>query len=283
MKFINSYYRYLKNKSLKLFDVTLRDGLQSIPKIYSLNEKMDILTNIITERNPYAIEIGSIVSPKILPQMANSIDLYKETQNKDNVTYKLPELYMLTPNVKSVDIACNNNINNLSFITSVSDLFQKKNTNKTLYDNKNEISAMMKLTRQVPNIKVKIYISCIPECPIAGQIDVNIIINEILHYYYVYEELDEICLSDTCGTLHFTQFKTIINQLIKRSVDIKKISLHLHNQPNRPFNITNIIMYAMEKGIYRYDVSHMPDIGGCSVTMESTRGNLSYEQVYNCI
>ena len=49
--------RYLKNKSLKLFDVTLRDGLQSIPKIYSLNEKMDILTNIITERNPYAIEI----------------------------------------------------------------------------------------------------------------------------------------------------------------------------------------------------------------------------------
>ena len=90
-------------------------------------------------------------------------------------------------------------------------------------------------------------------------------------------------LSDTCGTLHFKNFEIIIDELIKRSVDLNKFSLHLHNQPNRPSNVGNIIVYAMKQGIYRYDVSHMPDIGGCSVTMESTRGNLSYEQVYNCI
>lgn len=275
--------KYLKNKALKLFDVTLRDGLQSIPKIYNLNDKMDILTKIITERNPYSIEIGSIVSPKILPQMANSIEFYKEIHNKENTINKLPQLYMLTPNVKSLDMALHNNIKNLSLITSVSESFQKKNTNKTLYDNKREISVMMKLTRIVKNTKVKLYISCISECPIAGNMDVNLIINEILYYYYVYDELDEICLSDTCGTLHFTTFKTIIDELIKRSVDLNKISLHLHNQPNRPSNVGNIIVYALKKGIYRYDVSYMPDIGGCSVTMDSTHGNLSYDQIHECL
>jgi hydroxymethylglutaryl-CoA lyase len=70
------YLQHFKRMPLKLFDVTLRDGLQSIPKMYSLIEKKDMLCDIINTHKPAAIEIGSIVSPKILPQMANSIELY---------------------------------------------------------------------------------------------------------------------------------------------------------------------------------------------------------------
>ena len=276
--------KYLKNKAIKLFDVTLRDGLQSIPKIYSLNDKMNILTNIINQRNPYAIEIGSIVSPKILPQMANSIELLENfIINTNYPIYKLPKLYMLTPTVKSVDIALHNNIRNISLITSVSDSFQKKNTNKTLKDNKKEIFNIMKLSHQVQHVNTKLYVSCISECPIIGHINVNTIINEIIYYYYVYDTLDEICLSDTCGTLQFKTFKTIIDELITRTIDLNKISLHLHDQPNNPSNLRNIIIYAMKKGIYRFDVSIMPNIGGCSVTMDSTHGNLSYDQIHECM
>ena len=48
---------------LRLFDVSLRDGLQSVKRIYSLREKIDILNKII-QYNPRSIEIGSIVSKK---------------------------------------------------------------------------------------------------------------------------------------------------------------------------------------------------------------------------
>ena len=61
----------LKYPPLRLFDVTLRDGLQSIPKIYSLAEKMDLGLDIVANKNPKAIEIGSVVSHKIVPQMKN--------------------------------------------------------------------------------------------------------------------------------------------------------------------------------------------------------------------
>ena len=159
---------------------------------------------------------------------------------------------------------------------------KKKNTNKNLTEIKNEIELMMKRVTLIEDSKVKIYISCITDCPISGKIDNNIIINEILHYYYTYDEISEICLSDTCGTMEFNNFKTIIDELLKRNVDFNKISLHLHNQENKQ-NVKDIIVYGMKSGIYRFDVSDMPEIGGCSVTMENPSGNLSYDDVKRCL
>ena len=276
------YAKYLKTNKLKLFDVTLRDGLQSIPKVYSLLEKKIIFTNIIRKHNPSAIEIGSIVSPKILPQMENSIQLYKDIYSFKNKLKEFPEIYMLTPTLKSLKIASTHNINNLSFITSVSDDFQKKNINKNLCETKKELEYMMNEVSNIPKKKVKLYISCISECPISGLVNNMTIVNEILYYYYTYGDiLDELCLSDTCGTLKFDNFRFIIDELVKREIDVSKLGLHLHNQPVRTTNLNAIIIYAMKNDIYRYDVSNMPEIGGCKITMENTNGNLSYEQIMN--
>jgi hydroxymethylglutaryl-CoA lyase len=269
--------------SLKFFDVTLRDGLQSIPTRHSIATKTNMLHNIIAAHSPSAIEVGSIVSPKLLPQMADSLLVFKEAQLANIILPKQFDIYMLTPTLKSVKIARDNDVNNFSFITSVSNEFQKKNINKTLDETKNELENMIQHVSDIPDTKIKLYISCISECPIAGTIDNIRIINEILCYYYTHEILDEICLSDTCGTLSYDDFRFIMENLIKRNINISKFSLHLHNQPNSPMNLRNVINYAMKCGIYRYDVSNMPNIGGCSVTMDKTRSNLSYEQIRACI
>ena len=276
------YSNMLGKNSLKLFDVTLRDGLQSLKKVYSLAEKSEILRNIIVNRHPSAIEVGSIVSPKILPQMEQSIELFHEAQFINIILPRPIDLYMLTPNLKSVNIASDYDIKNFSFITSVSNDFQKKNTNKNLTEIKNEIELMMKRVTLIKDSKVKLYISCITDCPISGRIDNQKIINEILHYYYAYDEISELCLSDTCGTMEFNNFKTIIDELLKRNVDFNKISLHLHSQENKQ-NVKDIIIYGMKSGIYRFDVSDMPEIGGCTVTLDNPSGNLSYDDVKRCL
>ena len=78
--------RSLKRLNVKpvFFDVSLRDGLQTFKEIMPLNEKINILNNILNKYNPNSIEIGSVVSPKILPQMENSLELlkYAKTLNK---------------------------------------------------------------------------------------------------------------------------------------------------------------------------------------------------------
>ncbi len=276
------YTRILKFKPIKLFDVTLRDGLQSIPKIYTLKEKEKLFDTIVTHRCPSSMEIGSIVSPNILPQMQNSLELFQYANSFKSCFSKPFDIYMLTPNTKSLDTAIKHNVENFSFITSVSSAFQKKNINKSLDETKKEIEKMMELVVQVNDHKVKLYISCITECPVKGQLELQKIIDEILFYYYSYEHLNEICLSDTCGTLQFHDFKYILDELNKRNIDMDKLSLHLHNQSDKQ-NIKNIILYAMKMEINKFDVSYMPDIGGCSVTMKETHGNLGYEQIYECM
>jgi hydroxymethylglutaryl-CoA lyase len=273
----------LKHPPLRLFDVTLRDGLQSIPKIYSLAEKMDLGLDIIAKRNPYAIEVGSIVSPKIVPQMKNSIDFFQSFSSTYG-TYKPIDIYVLTPNYKSVQIAAKNDVCNFSFITSVSNMFQTKNTNMTISDTKSEINQMVDLvkTKQEDN-KIKLYIYCFTECPIIGKINNHAVISEIMYYYQTHDKhIDNFCLSDTCGTLRFQDFKFIIDTLIRNGVELEQFGLQLHQQVSRD-NVNNIIMYGMKNGISQYDVSCMPEIGGCSVTMENPSGNIGYETIYECL
>jgi len=277
------YSSLLKHPPLRLFDVTLRDGLQSIPKIYSLAEKMELGLDIIANRNPYAIEVGSIVSQKIVPQMKNSIELFQSFSSTYG-TYKPIDIYVITPNYKSVQVAAKNDVCNYSFITSVSNMFQTKNTNMTIADTKNEIKYMVDLVKTTnEDNKIKLYISCFTECPIVGKIDNHAILAEIMYYYHTHgEQISNLCLSDTCGTLRFQDFKFIIDALIKKGVELENFGLHLHKQSNCD-NVKNIIVYGMKNGISQYDVSYMPEIGGCSVTMENPSGNIGYETIYECL
>lgn len=263
---------------IKYFDVSLRDGLQSIKEIYSLEKKKYLLNEILKKYNPDSIEIGSIVSSKIMPQMGNSLELYKYTQELN-----IQNVYLLTPNLKSIYVALNNNVKNFSLITSVSDEFQKKNINKTLIQTKDELKDIISLIKKNKDTrKIKLYVSCINECPIQGKINNKTIIEELDFYVENFlKSVDEICLSDTCGTLSFYDFKEIIDNLNKSYGEdfIKKISLHLHKNKNDN-NLNNILKYAILNGIYRIDVSCL-ESGGCSITIDENKlnNNLHYDDI----
>jgi hydroxymethylglutaryl-CoA lyase len=271
-------------QKLKFFDISLRDGLQSIKKIYSLSEKKELYHKIINKHIPTSVEIGSLVSPKILPQMKDSIELFKHTQ-----TLCMNNSYILTPNYKSVQKGLEHKIKNFSLITSVSDEFQKKNINKTLLETKKDLSKSLYLLNIAKAKNVKLYISCISECPIKGEIDVNIIINEIIYYLQNYNTITELCISDTCGTLKFEKFKYILDKLIhiydqKENSKIQKLSLHLHKNKNYE-ETEKIIKYAYDNKIYKYDVSCLKDVGGCSVTMDKNKmnTNLHYDDIHSIL
>ena len=131
------------------------------------------------------------------------------------------------------------------------------------------------IEKNVTNYKIKLYVSCINECPIEGKIDKKKIINEI--EYYMNSNLNEVCLSDTCGTLKAEDFIDIIES---SSIDnYSKLSLHLHYSDDD--NLLEILSYCIKKGILRYDVSYLENSGGCSVTMDDKKinSNLHYDKI----
>lgn len=285
----------LYNKiSPQLFDVTLRDGLQTVPKemhhIWTTQEKKTMYYRIKFNHNPKNIEIGSLANAKMLPIFSDSLELYKSIKEdfislpKNSNEYGNNNLFLLTPSLNALKKGLDDKVENYSFITSVSNAFQKKNTNKTLFETKNELQEMCKevINKDETNekYKTKLYISCINDCPLAGQIDNDYIVREIL-LYEKEQKIGELCLSDTRGTLKFEDFEYIIDNCLYFGLPANKLSLHLHYLEGNMENTKQIVHYALDKNINKFDVS-MLDGGGCAVTMkrEKCAQNLSYEIFY---
>ena len=267
---------FIKKKELLLCDVSLRDGLQSINNLYTLDEKKELLHKIIDNYSPNSIEVGSIVSHKIFPQMNNSLELYKYAQGLyNNIKY-----YLLIPNKEKLNIALNNDVKNMSFITSFSNKFQKKNINKTLNETKIELYEINKILESKKLCNNKLYLSCFNECPFEQKIDDNIILSDLL-YYNKFSAFNELCLSDTTGNLDYNDYKRLIHHIIN-IIDVNKISLHLHCKKDNLDNITNIIKESINLNIKKFDVSCL-DYGGCSITINKDKlnMNLNYNQLNN--
>ena len=278
-----------------LFDVSLRDGIQGLkPEDMPYNKKIDTFTNIMKTMNPINMEIGSIVSPKILPIMNDTRELFKEcSQLIENVNpleelrvsgevnyIQCPELYVLVPpKIEKIEKACDLGIKNISLITSVSESFIKKNTNMNMNDAMIAISNIYSKNNNFKN--VKLYVSCINECPIEGKIELSKIIENLLFYE---SYCDELCISDTTGNLSYKYFKIIIDNCITYGINIDKISLHLHINDENYRDVENIIRYSLNKNIRRFDLSALSD-GGCSVTMgkEKIKNNLTYDTFYEIL
>jgi isopropylmalate/homocitrate/citramalate synthase len=297
---------------IRHFDVSMRDGLQSIPRIYTLPEKKIILNNIMKQYNPHALEIGSLVSSKLLPQMNNSYELYNyantiynktcmyntyskrnifcnaKIDNHNNINNNCDFYLLVPPTKKYLDIAKKLNIRNVSLTTSITDTFQKKNINQSIKETKKNIKEVLKTPGTFDN--VKLYVSCITNCPLTGPQDNEYIVNELYEYLNI-DGINEVCISDTCGNMKFGNFKHIIDYLsIEMNYNLEKISLHLHINANDDkkdcSNINNIIEYAIENNIYKFDVTSMENIGGCSITINDKsklNSNLTYDRLYESL
>jgi len=278
-------YLYSRKETITpiLFDVSLRDGIQGANPIdYPTNKKIEIMSSISDKYSPSKMEIGSFVSPKVLPIMSDTEQLFNAAPTIFRNTGKYAELYALVPNKVGLLNAIKCGFTNFSFITSVSNAFQMKNTGKNLLHKKTELQEMM---RHISNLsipaKTKLYISCINECPINGLIDNDVVIHEILSSYNRFDmdvEYDEICISDTMGTLKYRDFEYILNGLMRFGFPKTRISLHLHINWENAEDAKRILFMCFDRGIQRFDVSAISE-GGCSVTMDSNKlkSNMTYE------
>jgi isopropylmalate/homocitrate/citramalate synthase len=280
-----------------LFDVSLRDGIQNAKiENFPLHIKKSIFDNIFESKLSNRIEIGSIASTKVLPIMSDSIDFFKKINTKfKDIEYKnycsqtnsikLPKIYMLIPSITKLIPAFDNNIQNFSFITSISNEFQIRNNKRSIKETKEEFSKIFEMIIREPGSRMfqtKLYISCINECPFIGKIDNDTVVNEIQYYNNNYT-FDELCLSDTMGSLNSDDFIYIIQKCRDLGINISKLSLHLHVKNHNIENTERILFYSFSNNINKFDISCL-ETGGCSVTMKNgIVSNLTYDKFFNIL
>jgi len=275
--------KYMINNIIKIrpFDVTLRDGLQGLsieehPK-FTTEYKQELYNYIVQKYNPINVEIGSCVNKNLLPIFNDTEELF----NYAELNTKSINNYVLIPNKQQLVNSIHMGIKNFSFITSVSNNFQCKNTRMTLSENYSNLNNMMQYLHNssIQKYNVKLYVSCINECPFEGKIHTHNIVSEIFSLSLL--NFNTICLSDTCGSLTHEEFIDIIENIKKVGIDTKKLSLHLHINPDNEAECEKIVHCAIDNGIIEFDVSAI-NSGGCSVAMDKTKllPNMSYEQYY---
>ena len=249
---------------VKIVEVGPRDGLQNEKVQISAEEKIALIDQLADAGVNY-IESGSFVSPKWVPQMATSTDVFNGIKRKEGVTYAA-----LTPNMKGFEAAMAVNANEVAIFGAASEAFSQKNINCSIEESLQRFEPIMQAAKAA-NIPVRGYVSCVVGCPYDGFIDPEQVamVAEKLYNMGCYE----ISLGDTIGVGSPASVAKMI-QAVNTHVPMNKLAVHFHDTYGQA--LTNIYT-ALQAGVMVVD-SAIAGLGGCPYA-KGASGNVATEDV----
>jgi len=249
---------------VKIVEVGPRDGLQNEATPISANDKIALIEKLSAAGINY-IESGSFVSPKWVPQMATSTEVFERLNREENVTYAA-----LTPNMRGFEGAMAVNADEVAIFGAASESFSQKNINCSIEESLERFAPIMTAAKNA-NIKVRGYVSCVLGCPYEGDITPEQVANVAEQLYKM--GCYEISLGDTIGVGTPASVTKMI-QAVSARVPTDKLAVHFHDTYGQA--LTNIYA-ALQMGIKVVD-SAIAGLGGCPYA-KGASGNVATEDV----
>lgn len=238
--------------------------MQSEKKILATEHKIQLIDEL-SETGLPVIEVGSFVSPKWVPQMANTVDVIAGIDKKEGCEYPV-----LVPNEKGFIGALTAQCEQIAVFTTASETFAQKNINCSIEESLDRYRAICQNAKD-HHMKVRGYVSCAMGCPYEGDISVESVVK--VSHSLLEMGCEEISISDTIGVGTAHQVQYIIEQVAQK-VPIDKIAIHCHDTYGQA--LTNIYA-SLEKGVSVID-SSVAGLGGCPYAKGAT-GNVATEDV----
>ncbi len=247
---------------VRIVEVGARDGLQN-EKTVSTADKVALI-NALSAAGLKNIEAGAFVSPKWVPQMADSADVISALDLPD------VNLSALTPNLKGAQAAHAVGIKEFAIFTAASESFCQKNINCSIDESIERFSEVMAFAK-ANNIRVRGYVSCVLGCPYEGEIDPQAVlsVSQKLLDLGCYE----VSLGDTIGVGTAKKVTQLI-ELLLTHIDKTKLAVHFHDTYGQA--LTNIYA-ALSLGIATVDAA-VAGLGGCPYA-KGASGNVATEDV----
>ena len=249
---------------LKIVEVGPRDGLQNEATPISADDKINLIEKLADAGVNY-IESGSFVSPKWVPQMGTSTEVFEKVNRIEGVTYAA-----LTPNMRGFEAAVAVNADEVAIFGAASQSFSQKNINCSIEESLERFAPVMEAAKKA-NIKVRGYVSCVLGCPYEGDIEPEqvALVAEKLLAMGCYE----ISLGDTVGVGNPASVTKMI-QAVSARVPVEKLAVHFHDTYGQA--LTNIYA-ALQLGVSVVD-SAIAGLGGCPYA-KGASGNVATEDV----
>ena len=249
---------------VRMVEVGPRDGLQNEAKAVPAAVKIALIERL-ANAGLSVVEAGAFVSPKWIPQMADSAEVLAGLRRRPGVRYPV-----LVPNMRGFEAARAAGAEEIAIFAAASETFSRHNTNCSIAESFERFAPVVVAARR-EGIAVRGYVSCVVDCPYEGAIasatvaDVARRLIELGCY--------EVSLGETIGTATPGRVQAML-AAVTEVVPREKLAVHLHDTYGQA--LANL-MVALELGIAVAD-SSVAGLGGCPYA-KGAAGNVASEDV----
>ncbi|HTI39612.1 MAG TPA: hydroxymethylglutaryl-CoA lyase [Vicinamibacterales bacterium] len=249
---------------VRIVEVGPRDGLQNEQAAIAVDDKVRFV-DMLGAAGHSTIEVGAFVSPRGVPQMADTADVFARIARRAATRYTA-----LVPNLAGLDRALAARADEIAVFAAASESFSRRNINRSIDASLETYRAVCSAAREA-GLPVRAYVSAAFGCPFEGAVDparvrdVSAALVEMGAY--------EVSVSDTIGVAHPGQVPVVLSAVAER-VPLERIALHFHD--TRGTALANVLT-ALRLGVATYD-SSAGGLGGCPYAPGAT-GNLATEDL----
>ncbi len=249
---------------VRVNDVAPRDGLQNQPRPLAVADRLRLVQSLV-QAGLRAIEIGSFVSPRAVPQMAGAAELAAGLPECADCLYTA-----LAPNMRGYEDAQAAGLRSVSVPVSATDTMNEKNLRMSTAQIM-EVSGEIIGRARAAGVRTSIYISVAFECPFEGRVAPALVLDMAAQLFAA--GADEVVIADTIGAAAPDAVHALMEQLCKAH-DAQRLACHFHD--TRALAIANVCA-ALETGIRKFD-SAAGGLGGCPFA-PGAAGNLATEDL----
>jgi hydroxymethylglutaryl-CoA lyase len=244
-----------------------RDAMQGIKEFIPTKKKIDYINQLLKVGFD-TIDFGSFVSPKVIPQLKDTAEVLSEL----DLSSTSSKLLSIIANIRGAEDACNfKEINYLGFPLSVSEEFQRRNTNKSINEALNTVEEIQNLSVK-NNKELVVYLSMAFGNPYGENYHPDIVA-ELTHKLHKLE-IETIALSDTIGVSEPDNIVPLFSTLSTEYPNIE-IGAHFHTTTDK---WEEKIDSAYKNGCRRFD-SALKGYGGCPMADDDLIGNMPTEKL----
>jgi len=251
-------------RKVRIVDVAPRDGLQNEPNSVPASVKIELIERLQDAGLP-AVEATAFVSPKWVPQMADSAEVMAGIRKRAGVAYPV-----LVPNMKGFEAARAAGAEEVAVFGAATETFSKKNINCSIAESLERFAPVVEAAKK-QGMRVRGYISVVAGCPYEGEVRPAAVAALAGELYAM--GCYEVSLGDTIGVGTPKKIRAVI-EAVARKVPIAKIGGHYHDTYGQA--LANIYA-SLEVGLKIFD-SSVAGLGGCPYAKGAT-GNVATEDV----
>jgi hydroxymethylglutaryl-CoA lyase len=260
-----------KEQAIQIVDVAPRDGFQAVKAPIPTVSKIEV-SKALAAANFKRIEVGSFVSPKAIPQMADTKDVHAALSGLSDV-----RLSTLVPNAIGAKNAIEAGVSDLVFVLSASESHNQSNVKRSVSNSFGELEKIVDMGKCVEGFMLRFNIATVFDCPFEGRV-LEQTVQDIIAQAVDLDFPIEFGLCDTTGRAFPDHVASFCSQVIEQYKSNKDIGWAFHGHDTYGLGVANAL-YAYDAGVRVFDAA-AAGLGGCPFAPGASGNTASEDLVF---